>query len=395
MKDINAKQNKRLKEVDILKAEAFIFVVAQHTIGGYSNSKKLNLFDYSILKFLYVLAKPAVPIFLFISGILLFRAYEEKLNAVDFYKKKIKYIIIPYVIWSAINMYFMKNTDRFKDFIIQVIAGNGAYHLWYMGMIIRLYLIFPFIFFLAKKIHKSHIIARISIFIGIVVIYYNVNKYNNVISDYLGKIIFGKPTEVDQRIINISFVFWYLYFALGVYVGLNYEFIKEKLLKYKSMILLSFTVLLSYAYLNETNNFEFIRACSIAYNCFSILTFYVISVMLVKKIKFYRLMSFIGRYSFSAYMLHVIVFGYVAQYLIGIFHVKDYLLLGVLACIIVSIISPILIKILSFIPLSNYITGAEASKLELKNYKIEIKIWKKTKEGEKIIYKAGGYKFEG
>lgn len=389
------RNDKRLKEIDILKAAAFVFVVAQHTIGGYSNGKNLSFLEYSILKFLYVSAKPAVPIFSFISGVLFFKVYEEKPDIKKFYLKKIKYILIPYIIWSGLNMYFLKNTARFKDFIIEIIGGNGAYHLWYMGMIIRLYLIFPFIFYVAKKIHKSNIIIRIATFISLIVLYYEVSKYNSVISDYVGKMIFGKPTELEMRIVNISFIFWYLYFVLGIYVGLNYDFIKQKLLKSKLLIFIIYVFLLIYAYLNETNSIDFIRSLSIAYYCFSILAVYLVSIMLSERIKIYEIMSFISKYSFSAYMLHIIVINHVVQYLRGKLFISDYLMLGILSCIFVVIISTAIIKCLSFVPFSSYITGVKCSKIKLSNYGFEIKIWKNTQKGSKIIYKTGNYKVEG
>lgn len=395
MKDILLNDDKRLKEIDILKAAAFIFVVAQHTIGGYSNVKNLYFLDYLVLKFWYVIAKSGVPIFLFISGVLLFRVYRDKLNLKDFYVKKFKYIFIPYAIWSALNMYFMNNTERFSDFIIEILAGNGAYHLWYMGMIIRLFFVFPLIFYAAKRIHKSNVIVRTIIFISLVVLYYEVNKYNNVISDYVGKLIFGAPTELQQKIVNVSFVFWYLYLVLGIYLGLNYEFIKEKLIKYKILVFLIYVLLLTYEYLNEINSFKFVRSFSIAYYCFSILAFYTAAVIFSKKISLYRSMSFISRYSFSSYMAHVLVINYVVEYLKVKFLISDYLVLGVLTCILVSIITPAIIKALSYIPFSSILTGVKQSKIELLNYSFEIKVWKNSEKGSKIIYKAGGYKIEG
>jgi len=395
MKNTLLKDDKRLKEIDILKAAAFIFVVAQHTIGGYSNVKNLYFLDCWILKFLYVIAKPGVPIFLFISGVLFFRAYGDKFNLKDFYVKKFKYIFIPYVIWSALNMYFMKNTERFSDFIIEILAGNGAFHLWYMGMVIRLFLVFPLIFYVAKRIHKSNIIIRIIVFVSLVVLYYEVNKYNNVISDYVGKLIFGTPTELQQKIVNVSFVFWYLYLVLGIYLGLNYEFIKEKLIKCRVLIFLIYGLLLTYAYLNEINSFKFVRSLSIAYYCFSILAFYAVAIMLSKKISVYRIMSFISKFSFAAYMAHVIIINHVVQYLQIKFLIYDYLILGILTCILVSIITPAIIKALSYIPFSSILTGVKQSKIQLLNYSFEIKVWKNSEKGSKIIYKAGSYKIEG
>jgi peptidoglycan/LPS O-acetylase OafA/YrhL len=70
---------KRLKELDILRAIAYIFVVEQHVMGGYSNVKGISYFYYEIFKFFYTLAKPAVSIFLCISSISLFYVYSKNL----------------------------------------------------------------------------------------------------------------------------------------------------------------------------------------------------------------------------------------------------------------------------------------------------------------------------
>lgn len=57
-------KNGRLKELDILRALAFIFVVEQHSMGGYYNIKGISYLYYGIFKFFYTLAKPAVACFL-------------------------------------------------------------------------------------------------------------------------------------------------------------------------------------------------------------------------------------------------------------------------------------------------------------------------------------------
>ena len=56
-----------------------------------------------------------------------------------------------------LNMIALGNRERFQDFIIEIIAGNGAYHLWYMGMIIRVYLFFPIILWVCTKVHLMNI----------------------------------------------------------------------------------------------------------------------------------------------------------------------------------------------------------------------------------------------
>lgn len=353
------KSKERLKEIDILRAVAFIFVVIQHTVGGFSNIKGISYYEYSTMKFLYVIAKTAVPIFLFISAISLFYVYTDKVDWKKYYVKRLKYVVIPYVIWSAINMYKLGNEERFKDFFIQIIAGNGAFHLWYMGMIIRVYLIFPIILYAAKKVHALNIKLRFGVFVGIIYIYFIVSKYQNVISDNLGTLIFRNPTAVQQRIINISILFWFLYFVLGIYVAMNYGYIKSKVLKYKYAIISIYFMLFVYAYLNEIEAVKFIRQFSLMYTVFSILTFYIFSLFLAKKVRFYSLIKYISDYSFVAYMAHIIVINKVANNLRFRFPSISYLFLGILTLIITAIATPLFFYGVSFIKYSGYLTGTK------------------------------------
>jgi peptidoglycan/LPS O-acetylase OafA/YrhL len=123
-------KQERLPEIDILRAIAFIFVVVQHTLGGYSNIEGIPYSSFTIMKLMYVMAKIAVPIFLFISAVALFYVHTKKFSCKSYYLKRIKYLLVPYIIWSAINMIKLGNEDRFSDFIIEIIAGNGGFHLW-------------------------------------------------------------------------------------------------------------------------------------------------------------------------------------------------------------------------------------------------------------------------
>lgn len=352
----------RLKELDILRAIAFIFVVAQHTIGGFSNVNGINFFEYAILKFLYVMAKTAVPIFLFISGVSLFYVYSNRFDWKKYYIKRFEYICIPYIVWSAINMFKLGNIDRFRNFIVQVIAGNGGYHLWYMGMIIRVYLTFPIILFVVRKIHSMDIKIRKAVFMFLVASYYLVSKYQNSIADNISFFIFGNPSELQHKIVNISILFWYLYFALGIYFALNYNYLKNKVLQYKGILLGGYFLLFIYAYLGEVNIIGFVRGLSLLYPVFSILAFYIICVFLSDKNIVYNIMSFIGKYSFVSYMAHIIVINYVVNEIRIKVHIQDFLALGLLAWTITTVITPIMFSIISCIPYSHYITGVKNKK---------------------------------
>lgn len=375
--------NKRLKELDILRAIAFIFVVAQHTLGGFSNIKSISYLDFVTMKFVYVMAKTAVPIFLFISAVSLFYVYFNKFNWKNYYMKRIKYVLIPYIIWSAINMVMLGNEDRFKNFIVQLIAGNGAFHFWYMGTIIRLYLIFPIILWAAKKVYSMNIKVRASVFIGTIVMYYIVSVHQTTIADKISFFIFKNPTDLQHRIVNISILFWFLYFVMGIYFALNYEYLKKKVLEYRKSILIIYCMLFVYSYLNELDKIQFVRSLSLLYTVFSILAFYVLSDALVSNYKAYRGMKFISDYSFAAYMAHIMVINAVVNYIRLKFNNIDYLILGLLAWGITSVATPILFSLISYIPCSQYVTGVKGGWKKI-NIKLFLNIF--NKKANKKLY---------
>ncbi|PRR80123.1 Acyltransferase family protein [Clostridium liquoris] len=348
---------KRLKELDIMRALAFIFVVTQHIIGGYSYIKKVPKNEHLILKMLYIVVKPAVPIFLTISAISLFYVYYDNFHWKKYYIKRVKYILIPYIIWSAINMYKLGNEHRFNNFIWQILSGNGAFHLWYMGMILRLYIYVPVILYIAKKIHNSSNTLRITVFISVFPLYYMISKYQYTICQSLGKFIFTNPTELQQKFINISPMFWILYFILGIYIELNYETFKNIIMKFKWIVIAAYLPLLVYAYLNEIKAVEFKRSLYILFMLFTILAVYILALYLADFKKLYNKLKFIGDYSFAAYMSHIIVLNWMANYLQLRFGIKDYLILGLCVLVITLIITPLIICFLSYFPYSQYVTG--------------------------------------
>lgn len=362
--------NNRLKEIDILRALAFIFVVVQHTLGGFSNIEGIPYGSFTFMKLMYVMAKTAVPMFLFISAVGLFYVYFNKFDLKKYYIKRIEYVLIPYIIWSAINMIKLGNEDRFSNFFLQLIAGNGGFHLWYMGMALRLFIFFPVILWAVRKIHLMSIKIRTSFFIVLSLLYYYILQNQNTIAEGIGNMIFNTPTEVQQRIVNISFLFWYLFFVMGIFLALNYERIKGWLIKYKYFVFAFYGALFVYAYLNEIEMMSYIRLLSLLYTVCSITFFYLVSIYIAKSDFIYKVLKFIGDYSFAAYMAHVIVINYMANKIMLELNTKNYLVVGIITLIITSVFTPIIMKFLSYFPYSQYITGVKGSYIKGKGEKI-------------------------
>lgn len=365
--------SRRLKELDILRALAFIFVVEQHSMGGYYNIKGISNLYYEIFKFFYTLAKPAVACFLCISAISLCYSYSENFNYKKYYMKRITGVLIPYTVWSMTYIYINKKYTNPTDLLLQILSGNACYHLWYMGMIIRLFIYFPIILLIAKKIHKQKFIFRILVFIMLILSYYGISKYQNVISNNFISFLFTNPTKLQSKFVNITPLFWYLYFVIGIYMALNYKTFKEKILKFKVPVLFFYLALFIYSYLNEMKFIKFNRVLSLSYFVFSILAWYIISVKLSNSIKLYSFFNFISKYSFGGYLCHILVIGHVVNKVRWMFKLKDWLAVGLITWIASSILSPCLIKLINLVPYTKFITGVKHKKL-ISNYNVFEKV---------------------
>lgn len=363
----------RLVELDIMRGIAFISVVIQHTFGGYSFIKDISPGNRLISKFIYSMGKTAVPIFVSLTAMCLIYVYYNHMNVLNFYIKKLKFLILPYIFCSLINDLILNHsTYGFTNFIGQIITGNAAYHLWYMGMTIRLYLYIPLIFLFIKKLNGTSILIKKLFFILSFVLYYLLLKNNNYVTSAIGKLIFGNPSKLQQSFINITPLLWIFYFIVGAYMILNYTKLKNLVKKYKYAVIGTYIILFSYFYYDDIKDFignplpfiKFDHALYIVYVTSAIIFFYMLSLYIntVSK-KITTFLSFIGKYSFPAYMLHIIVIQKWSEKIPS----TNYLYTPLIKLLVAAIITPIICCIISYIPGSKYLIGIRAkSKNKLK-----------------------------
>lgn len=359
-------KKRNLDEIQILRAIAFIFVLLQHSLGG--TPSNYSLADGQVITggFLVTFAEPAVPIFLFISGLTLTYSYKDKLDIKKYYKNRFLYLILPYFIWSFINMK-LHNPERISNFFMETIAGNGMFHLWYMGMIIRMVLIFPILLYIGKFLMRRGIVIKILSFIGIFIGYHYVSANQGPIQNKVGEILFGTPTDLQMRAISLSILFWSFYLILGMISGFNYENFKEKTLKYRYVVYIVFIMFYLYKFQVRYGAISYDRTYDILYRTSDILFFYLLSIKLLEKIKIANVFKFIGKYSYAAYMIHIYVLYQMIFGLQGI-GITGPIINGVLACALASVAAPLLIYCISFIPKSKIVTGVNDNSKKLLEY---------------------------
>lgn len=97
----------------------------------------------------------AVPGFLFLSGLKLYRRYSaQPIDPLQFYRRRITKIFLPYVLSVSVYFvyYYAKNLVSLRDLPIHIFLGTLASHFYYVIIALQFYLLFP----LLKKLVDRH-----------------------------------------------------------------------------------------------------------------------------------------------------------------------------------------------------------------------------------------------
>lgn len=145
--------------IDLIKIIACIFVVVLHTIG-----KQLNWINDSI----YYMAGCAIPLFFMVNGSLIMKKKEVTYKYVT---RKIVNILLIIILWNILYCIFQciilhKNINLIKEIFKNLFLQRGYLsHFWFLGALIIIYSILPFIHKYFSKGKKQAKIIMI-IFIG-------------------------------------------------------------------------------------------------------------------------------------------------------------------------------------------------------------------------------------
>lgn len=100
-----------------------------------------------------ILSSAGVEIFLFLSGMGLFYSMKKNGNVLQFYSKRFKRVLIPYLIFGLIYwivndfvIYHYDFVQFINDFLLISIWTQGIRRFWFIGFILLLYIVFPLFF---------------------------------------------------------------------------------------------------------------------------------------------------------------------------------------------------------------------------------------------------------
>ncbi|HEY2492650.1 MAG TPA: acyltransferase [Paenibacillus sp.] len=218
---VNKVQKEKIPELQLVRAMAIMGVLCVHSTSD-AVSAMTGSGYFFIYNFFNIFMKLGTPTFIFLSSFVLFYNYYSrpltKSLITGFFKKRLLYIIIPYLLFSvfyfAIVQYLYYPDRSFVDtmttFGMKLITGKAYTHLYFVFISIQFYFLFPLVLWLFKS---RPAISKWAIPIGLTIqwAFVLINKY------YLTTPV---PNKGSWSLSYAS------YFFLGAFIGIYYPKLK-------------------------------------------------------------------------------------------------------------------------------------------------------------------------
>lgn len=348
----------RLEDIEILRGVAFLAVVLQHVIAGVFYQPGVTPVAMIMGTSFLGLTRFAVPLFVFITGLVLFYNYDGKLNYVSFLRKRFKQVVLPYLAWTLFYYVWVSflsgvapstTWNELLNLIKVSLTGKASYHLWFMVMIIPFYILIPLFRVLISKERKGSInLIVVLAFFGVnLLLVYGLSK---------GLITSGTPQlGFIFDYLDRNFLFWIFYFLLGGLAGLYYEAWKKFIHKSKyigiAVLLVCFYPIVNHIlninrgatdnrYLFSANVTAPLKPLMlVTITVLILLVFSVVMRVAHKQTKSTKLLYLFGKYSFGTYLIHAFVLRFTNHLAVDYLSMLDVFSQSVVSFVLCSSIS--------------------------------------------------------
>lgn len=155
-------KREHIPELNLVRAIAILGVLSVHATSTATALMKESAYFY-FYNFVNTFMRFGTPTFILLSSFVLFYSYynrplDRKLIA-SFYKRRLLYIILPYVIFSVVYFVYARlaselpvfSLDGMGWFLQKLVRGEVSFHLYFIFISIQFYLLFPIVLWAAKR----------------------------------------------------------------------------------------------------------------------------------------------------------------------------------------------------------------------------------------------------
>lgn len=156
-------KKRNLDEIQLARAFAIIAVLIVHSSSEGVTTIPVDSALFPIYNFLNIAGKLGTPTFIMLSSFVLFYNYYSRETTISlfksFYVKRIKFILIPYIVFSVFYFlgkwylfrYYDTPIEALQVFLEQLAIGKAYPHLYFVFISVQFYLMFPLLLLLFKK----------------------------------------------------------------------------------------------------------------------------------------------------------------------------------------------------------------------------------------------------
>ncbi len=319
-------------EISMLNIMLCLFVVFIHVSSAPVSQLNKASFQYMAVMIPWRLSAFVVQGFIFLSGLKFFIKGTDNFNYTVFLKKRIKTIIIPYLIWVMVYYVYFCAIGYFpfsiKDYIIYVINGSIVSPFYFIVIIVQFYILMP-LWIKLFKTFESKILVIISFILMIMA------------KKYLPLFI-GNSFLYYDRIFTTYLFYW----ILGCAAGLNYNSFRALASKIIFFSAAAFAIaalsdayfsLKSFAYMQYV---PFLENLHVLYCITAILfSFGFFAVLSDKGFKFGSILKNIDSSSFYIYLSHCFVMNIIDHITarLGIYSIGEAYLLRFISVYVITI----------------------------------------------------------
>ncbi|MHB1419343.1 MAG: acyltransferase [Bacillota bacterium] len=254
-------------EVDYLRVFALIAIVLLHAWGFFLQTPMANPYGRIFQELSINMLRFGRMVFMFVTGLVLFYGYNgRKVKAVQFFNRRLRTLIIPYAIWTAIYLLIkfwshMVSWSSFTGFIVvwleNILNGNGFYHLYYIIVAIQFYVVFILIHRVRTSQPKFWALIIMGSGLVLYAFYYYVLEVRgaSVTSFFAGTSLAG-PVHWVMQYKDRMLISYLPFYLLGALAGLNIDSWQRWVEEHIRIVLLGLAVgagmlLVEYFYLHR------------------------------------------------------------------------------------------------------------------------------------------------
>lgn len=318
-------QKSRIFYLDVVRFLAIILITFHHAVNrGYATYDNqylefntLSVFSSVFETVVYTFSLLGVPLFLMISGALLFKKEIKDPNTIkSFYKHNLLRLFITSEIWFFICYWFLTIRDviaqpstilcALKNCVLTMLFINQKLYVsfWYLPMILCLYILVPFLCIVKTSLNWKSIILPVAVvtFMGFIVP--SINSVNIYFAD-------GARLMLPARAFLLSY--FLIYMIAGYYISC------KKLDKIKSIwiiagFVLSFGLTCAFQYYAFSKEQDCHLTCDFIgpYDFIGVLISSFFFFELIRRgakyfIKMKKPIEYIAKISFGIYLVHIFI----------------------------------------------------------------------------------------